>query len=319
MTGAGGEEKLIVILGPTATGKTRLAVSLAKTLKTGIVSGDSMLVYRGFDIGSAKPDDEERGGVRHALIDILEPTESFNVTDFQRLASEEIHAANVGGMIPILTGGTGLYLKALLEGYCFNQEPEDGEYRASLEVLAKERGKAYVHGLLEKVDSEAAARLHVNDFRRVVRALEVAHQGKSRISREKREHGLVYDACVFGLRCERGELYRRIEARVDAMMTAGLESEVRRLLSSGVPRDAQAMQGIGYKEMAAYICGETSLDEAVAEIKKATRHFAKRQVTWYKKMPYIHWLDIDQSSFGELTERALGEIRRHFNSNGKGR
>lgn len=319
MTDCGGEEKLIVILGPTATGKTRLAVSLAKALKTSIVSGDSMLVYRGFDVGSAKPDAQERGGVRHALIDILEPTASFNVTDFQRLAAEEIHEANACGEIPILVGGTGLYLKALLEGYRFNQEPEDGKYRASLETLAKERGKAYVHEMLAQVDAEAAARLHVNDFRRVVRALEVWHSGREKISREKEPDRLVYDACVFGLRCERGLLYRRIEERVDAMIASGLEAEVRRLLANGVPRDAQAMQGIGYKEMAAYIDGALTLDEAVDEIKKATRHFAKRQITWYKKMPYIHWLDVDKSPFEVILEEAVEEIERHFNSNCKGR
>lgn len=310
MTESVGEEKLIVVLGPTATGKTRLAVELAKTLETDIVSGDSMLVYRGFDIGSAKPDVEERGGVRHALVDILAPTENFNVTDFQRLAAAEIRAANDAGKIPILAGGTGLYLKALLEGYRFNREPEDGAYRASLEALAKERGKAHVHALLEAIDPEAAARLHVNDFRRVVRALEVAREGRSRISQEKQAHGLAYDACVLGLRCERRELYRRIEARVDAMMAAGLEAEVRRLLASGIPRDAQAMQGIGYKEMAAYIGGELTMEAAVAEIKKATRRFAKRQITWYKKMPYIHWLDVDKLSREELVERSLAEVSR---------
>ena len=312
MTDRGGEEKLIVILGPTATGKTRLAVALAKALKTGIVSGDSMLVYRGFDVGSAKPDAQERDGVRHALIDILEPTAAFNVTDFQRLAAEEIHGANMRGEIPILVGGTGLYLKALLEGYRFNQEPEDNEYRASLEALAKERGKAYVHEMLAQVDAESAARLHVNDFRRVVRALEVWHAGRAKISREKESDRLVYDACVLGLRCERGLLYRRIEGRVDAMIASGLEAEVRRLLANGVPCDAQAMQGIGYKEMAAYIEGALTLDEAVDEIKKATRHFAKRQITWYKKMPYIHWLDVDKLSFEELVQESLAEINERY-------
>ncbi len=307
-----GEEKLIVVLGPTATGKTRLAVSLAKALGTDVVSGDSMLVYRGFDIGSAKPDAEERGGIRHALVDILEPTANFNVTDFQRLASAEICSVNAAGKIPILVGGTGLYLKALLEGYRFNQEPEDCEYRASLEALARKRGNVYVHGLLEQADPDAASRLHANDLRRVIRALEVSRFGEARISQEKRESGLDYDACVLGLCCERSELYRRIEARVDGMMAAGLEAEVRRLLAAGVPRTAQAMQGIGYKEMAAYIDGKLSLKDAVADIKQATRHFAKRQITWYKKMPYIHWLDIDKLSFGETMDKAMREIKEHF-------
>ena len=306
-------DKLIVILGPTATGKTKLAVRIAKALRTSVVSGDSMLVYRGLDIGSAKPDEAERGGVRHALIDILDPAdEGFSAAEFQRLAAEEIHAINQNGSIPILAGGTGLYVKALLEGYRFNKEHEDGEYRASLERLAEERGKAYVHKLLEEVDPEAAARLHVNDLRRVVRALEVWRLGQEKISREKREDGLVYDACVIGLHADRKLLYERIEKRVDAMIDAGLEEEVRRLLASGVPRNARAMQGIGYKEMAAYIDGELSFTEAVDNIKKATRHFAKRQSTWYRKMPYIHWFDVDAIPFEDLAKEVLKTINNSF-------
>ena len=307
------QDKLIVILGPTATGKTKLAVRIAKELRTSIVSGDSMLVYRGLDIGSAKPDKAERGGVRHALIDCLNPAdESFNAADFQRLAAEEIHAVNQSGTIPILAGGTGLYVKALLEGYRFNKNQEDSEYRASLERLAVKHGKTYIHKMLEKLDPEAAARLHVNDFRRVIRALEVCRLGQERISRNKQENGLVYDACVIGLRSDRKLLYERIEKRVDAMISAGLEEEVRRLMTRGVSRNARAMQGIGYKEMAAYIEGELSLEDAVSDIKKATRHFAKRQFTWYRKMPYIHWLDIDAIPFEELVETALETISIKF-------
>lgn len=313
MTASELKDKLIVILGPTATGKTKLAVRIAKELRTSIVSGDSMLVYRGFNIGSAKPNEAERGGVRHALIDCLDPAdEGFNAADFQRLATEEIHALNQRCSIPILAGGTGLYVKALLEGYRFNKNHEDSEYRASLERLAEEHGKTYIYKMLEKIDPEAAARLHVNDFRRVVRALEVVRFGQERISREKREDGFVYDACVIGLRADRKILYERIERRVDAMIVAGLEEEVRHLLSSGVSRNARAMQGIGYKEMAAYIDGELSFVEAVDNIKKATRHFAKRQFTWYRKMPYIRWFDIDAVPFEDLAEKVLETINHHF-------
>ena len=313
MTANKPQDKLIAILGPTATGKTKLAVRIAQVLKTSIVSGDSMLVYRGFDIGSAKPDETERGGVRHALIDCLDPAdESFNAVDFQRLAAEEIQAVNESGAIPILVGGTGLYVKALLEGYRFNENQEDGAYRASLEKLAEKHGKAYVHKMLEDVDPEVAARLHVNDFRRVVRALEVWHLGQERISRKKRENGLVYDACVIGLHSDRKILYERIEKRVDEMIDAGLEDEVRRLLAGGVSRTARAMQGIGYKEMAAYIDGKSSLAETVEDIKKATRHFAKRQFTWYRKMPYIHWFNVDAVPFEELVETVLETIKNKF-------
>lgn len=297
-------EKVIAVLGPTASGKTALSVELAKALHTEIISGDSMLVYRGFDIGSAKPDMEERAGIPHALIDILPPDAEFNVTDFQQAASKKIRSLNERGMIPVLAGGTGLYAKALLEGYDFNSSSGDEEYRASLEKLAEEHGKEYVHAMLEKVDPKTAERLHVNDFRRVVRALEVYHLGGETISQKREEGRLLYDAFVIGLQWDRAVLYDRINRRVDMMLEGGLENEVRDLLASGIPRSSQAMKGIGYKEMAAYIEGECTLDEAVYEIKKATRHFAKRQLTWYRRMPYIHWLHAD----GKTTEGLLKEI-----------
>lgn len=307
------KEKLVVILGPTATGKTRLAIRIAQKLKTSIVSGDSMLVYRGFDIGSAKPKEKERGGIHHALIDIVDPMDSgFNVSEYQKLARAEIHVINTKGRIPILVGGTGLYVKALLEGYCFNKEKEDAQFRSSLEILAKKHGNAYVHKMLEKVDSVTAARLHANDFRRVVRALEVWHLGRQRISQAKHDNGLLYDTCVLGLRCDRQLLYDRIEKRVDLMIEEGLESEVRQLLLAGVPRNTRAMQGIGYKEMASYIAGERNYAETVETIKKATRHFAKRQFTWYRKMPYIHWIEIGQRQFGEIVEESMNVIREAF-------
>lgn len=305
-------ERLIAVLGPTASGKTALSVALAKRLGTEIISGDSMLVYRGFDIGSAKPDAAERCGIRHWLLDILPPDAEFNVTDFQTEASKIITGLNEKGLIPVLAGGTGLYAKALLEGYDFNSFSGDEEYRVSLERLAEEHGKEYVHAMLEKVDPETAARLHVNDFRRVVRALEVWHLGREKISQKKEEGRLLYDAFVIGLRWERAVLYERINRRVDLMMEQGLVNEVRHLMAAGVSRTAQAMKGIGYKETAAYLDGECSLDEAVYEIKKATRHFAKRQLTWYRKMPYIHWFDADGKTTEELLQEILPKIEEFF-------
>lgn len=305
-------ERLIAVLGPTASGKTALSVALAKRLGTEIISGDSMLVYRGFDIGSAKPDEAERYGIRHWLLDILPPDAEFNVTDFQTEASKIITGLNEKGLIPVLAGGTGLYAKALLEGYDFNSFSGDDEYRVSLERLAEEHGKEYVHAMLEKVDPETAARLHVNDFRRVVRALEVWHLGREKISQKKEEGRLLYDAFVIGLRWERAVLYERINRRVDLMMEQGLVNEVRQLMAAGVSRTAQAMKGIGYKETAAYLDGECSLDEAVYEIKKATRHFAKRQLTWYRKMPYIHWFEADGKTTEELLQEILPKIEEFF-------
>ena len=305
-------ERLIAVLGPTASGKTALSVALAKRLGTEIISGDSMLVYRDFDIGSAKPDAAERCGVKHWLLDILPPDAEFNVTDFQTEASKIITGLNEKGLIPVLAGGTGLYAKALLEGYDFNSFSGDDEYRGSLERLAEEHGKEYVHAMLEKVDPETAARLHVNDFRRVVRALEVWHLGREKISQKKEEGRLLYDAFVIGLRWERAVLYERINRRVDLMMEQGLVNEVRQLMAAGVSRTAQAMKGIGYKETAAYLDGECSLDEAVYEIKKATRHFAKRQLTWYRKMPYIHWFEVDGKTTEELLQEILPKIEEFF-------
>ena len=305
-------ERLIAVLGPTASGKTALSVALAKRLGTEIISGDSMLVYRGFDIGSAKPDEAERCGIRHWLLDILPPDAEFNVTDFQTEASKIITGLNEKGLIPVLAGGTGLYAKALLEGYDFNSFSGDDEYRVSLERLAEEHGKEYVHAMLEKVDPETAARLHVNDFRRVVRALEVWHLGREKISQKKEEGRLLYDAFVIGLRWERAVLYERINRRVDLMMEQGLVNEVRQLMAAGVSRTSQAMKGIGYKETAAYLDGECSLDEAVYEIKKATRHFAKRQLTWYRKMPYIHWFEADGKTTEELLQEILPKIEEFF-------
>ena len=306
-------EKLIVILGPTAVGKTQLAIDLARQLTTGIISGDSMLVYRGFDIGAAKPSLAERQGIPHELIDILEPTARFSVTDFQELAAAAIHRSNAAGHIPVLAGGTGLYVKSLLEGYCFNETPGEPAYRAELERLAAEKGKAFVHAMLATVEPAVAARLHVNDFRRVIRALEVHHLGGEHISEEREAAGeLVYDACVIGLRRERVQLYARINARAEQMFATGLVQEVQGLLAAGVPRSAQAMQGIGYKETAAFLAGEMSQAEAVAQIQKSTRHFAKRQLTWYRKMPYIHWYDVDQMSDAALLSNVSADIAGYF-------
>lgn len=300
------KDRLIVILGPTAVGKTALSIALAKELGTEIISGDSMLVYKGFDIGSAKPCPEEQEGIRHHLIDIREPWENYGVTDFVSEAAHCIREINARGKIPILAGGTGLYVKALLEGYEFNDTDGHEEYRAYLEDLGRKKGKEYVHNLLSEVDPQSAERLHVNDFRRVIRALEVQHFGGEQIS-QRRQAGngelsreeLCYETIVIGLERDRQELYERINRRVELMFEAGLEDEVRRLLEGGLARDTQAMKGIGYKETASYLSGEMSREEAIELIQKSTRHFAKRQLTWYRKMPYIEWLAADQP-VGEL-------------------
>ena len=307
------KERLIVVLGPTAVGKTKLAVELAKKLGSRVISGDSMLVYKGFDIGTAKPDETEKQGVCHELIDILEPVDSFNVTDFVTLAKKKIRAANEDKEIPILAGGTGLYVKSLLEGYEFNVTAGDEAYRAELQRLAEEKGGEYLYKLLLERDPEAAARIDANNVRRVIRALEVQQLGGETISTERQSPvGLCYDVYVVGLRRERAALYERINQRVDLMIEHGLIEEVKSLLNSGVPRTAQAMQGIGYKEIVRCIDGEWSYDKAVDEIKKGTRHFAKRQLTWYRKMPYIIWYDVDEMNDSALLEKVYADVRKAF-------
>ena len=286
-------DKLIVVLGPTAVGKTALSIALAKRFSTEVISGDSMLIYRNMDIGTAKPSIEEQDGVIHHLVDIIEPTESFDVTTFIEMARAKIHEINERGQVPILAGGTGLYIKALLEGYQFNVTPQNEAFRQEMETVAREQGVEELHRRLAEIQPETAARLHPNDIRRVIRALEVATFGGETVSQEKEdETACLYDVAVIGLTSERSLLYERINQRVDQMMADGLLDEVKSLLASGVPADAQSMKGIGYKELVAYLDGKCTLEEAVDEIKKGTRHFAKRQFTWYRKMPYIDWYEV---------------------------
>lgn len=311
-------EKLLVLLGPTASGKTALSISLAKALGTEIISGDSMLVYKGFDIGSAKPTAEEMSGIRHHMIDILPPDASFNLMDFLQQAKAIITLLNQQGKIPLLVGGTGLYIQSLLEGYELNSQSEDAAYRNYLEKLAEEKGREYVHGMLAKVNPQAAARLHINDFRRIVRALEVQHLGGEQLS-QKKSRELVYDCYVAGLTWRRNKLYDRINQRVNIMVEQGLQQEIINLLESGVAPDVQAMKGIGYKELLPVLTGndvdmDTGLQEAVAKIQQNSRHFAKRQLTWYRRMPYIHWYQPElYKDTGMLADNLLWDVQRWIN------
>lgn len=315
-------EKLLVLLGPTASGKTALSIRLAKELGTEIISGDSMLVYRGFNIGTAKPSAEEMAGIRHYMVDILPPSASFNLMDFLQQVKTIITELNQQGKIPILAGGTGLYIQSLLEGYELNRQKEDNTYRRHLEELAAEKGREYVHAMLAEVNPAAAARLHVNDFRRIVRALEVHYMGGEDIS-QKKSRQLVYDSYVAGLTWQRSKLYDRINQRVDMMMAQGLLPEIRGLLAAGVPAGAQAMKGIGYKELLPVLAkigaaepeiSEISnelLAQAVNMLKKNSRHFAKRQLTWYRRMPYIHWYQPElYQDMDNLAENMLWDVRR---------
>ena len=286
------KELLVVILGPTATGKSYCAIELAKRFQGEIISGDSMLVYRKMNIGTAKPSEAELKTVPHHLVNILPPDAEYSVVDFQQQATKWVHDITERGKLPILAGGTGLYIKALLEDYQFSAAGENPELRRELEQFAETKGAAALHERLRNADPSAAMRLHPNDIRRVVRALEAAISGET-VSQERKQE-LKYDAVVFGLSMERGFLYERINQRVDQMIKDGLEEEVRGLLQDGVSPDCLSMKSLGYRQMAEYLTGQCDYSTAVENIKKGTRHFAKRQITWYKQMPYVKWYTVQR-------------------------
>ncbi|MHC1718793.1 MAG: tRNA (adenosine(37)-N6)-dimethylallyltransferase MiaA [Acidaminococcaceae bacterium] len=293
--------RVVVILGPTATGKSNCGIKLALRLKTEILSGDSMLVYKNMNIGTAKPSDKELAVVPHHFVNILEPNENFNVFDFKLMAEKLIVDLNAQGKIPLIVGGTGLYIKALLENYDFAAINEKNELREELESFGDEYGNEALHAKLAALDKEEAERLHFNDRRRIIRAIETALHGE-KVSQE-RDDEIAYDAVVFGLRMSREKLYERINLRVDSMVNDGLFAETKGLLDAGVPLDAQSMKSIGYKQVAQYFNGELTEAEAIDKVKQYTRNFAKRQVTWYNKMPYIKWFDLEgYSNYDQIVE-----------------
>lgn len=288
---AGG--KLIILTGPTAVGKTALSVELAKRIGGEIVSADSMQVYRGMDIGSAKITREEMQGVPHYLIDELEPTEEFHVVRFQECAKRYIREIQSRGKLPILVGGTGFYIQAVLYDIDFTENGGDTSYRAHLEQLARDRGAGTLHDMLREVDAASAEAIHANNIKRVIRALEYFHETGQKISEhneEERQKSSPYNFAYFVLNDERARVYERIDRRVDQMLAQGLVEEVRRLQAQGCTREMVSMQGLGYKEILDYLNGEMSLEEAVRVIKRDTRHFAKRQITWFKRERDVTWI-----------------------------
>ena len=295
-------DRLIVIVGPTASGKSSLAMQLALRFGCEIISGDSMCVYRRMNIGTAKPSVEDRMQVPHHLIDIRNPGEDFSVVDFQRLAGEAIASINQRGKIPILVGGTGLYVQALLEGYQFNPTPKT-DLRTVLVKQAEDPSETILlHQKLTVLDPEAAERIHPNDRKRILRALEVMTLESQTISRRKTFNSpeLSFDCLILGLSLERQELYQRIDARVDHMLEEGLVDEVRALMLAGLTEKSTALQAIGYKELLAYLNCAISLEAAVFQIKQASRRYAKRQLTWFRRMPYIQWvLQPEEAEEGE--------------------
>lgn len=284
------KKPLIILTGPTAVGKTASSIALAKAIGGEIISADSMQVYKYMDIGSAKIMPEEMDGVPHHLIDVLEPTEEFNVVRFQQMAKaamEEIYARN---HIPIVVGGTGFYIQALLYDIDFTENDGDTSYREELEKLAQEKGAEYLHEKLREIDPVSAENIHANNVKRVIRALEFNHQTGQLMSEHnetERQKESPYNFAYFVLNDDRERLYERINLRVDLMVEAGLVDEVQKLKEMGCTKDLVSMQGLGYKEILAYLDGECTLEEAIYILKRDTRHFAKRQITWFKREPDV--------------------------------
>lgn len=288
------KKPLVILTGPTAAGKTDLSIALAKAVNGAIISADSMQVYKYMDIGSAKITKEEMQGVPHYLVDCLKPSEDFNVVTFQRMAREALSEIYAWGKLPIITGGTGFYIQALLNDIDFTDCDEDTSYREELEELARREGSAVLHEMLSRVDPASAKSIHQNNVKRVIRALEYYRKTGECISahneRERQKHS-AYNSAYFVLNLPRPILYERIDQRVDKMISAGLVEEVEKLLGMGCTRDMVAMQGLGYKEIIGYLNNECTLEEAIYIIKRDTRHFAKRQLTWFAREREVIWLD----------------------------
>lgn len=298
------QKPMIILTGPTAVGKSALSVELAKKINGAVISADSMQVYRHMDIGSAKITPEEMQGVTHYMIDELEPDEEFHVVRFVTMAKEYLKEIYADGKIPIIAGGTGFYIQALLYDIDFTEQQCDETYRRQLEDLAREHGAEYLHGILREVDPASAEAIHANNIKRVIRALEFYHLSGKKISEHnetERQKQSPYNFAYFVLTDERAKLYERIDRRVNAMIEAGLVEEVKKLKSMGCSREMVSMQGLGYKEILAYLDGGCTLEEAVYIIKRETRHFAKRQLTWFKRERDVIWLDKQAFGYDDAT------------------
>ncbi|MBO4410897.1 MAG: tRNA (adenosine(37)-N6)-dimethylallyltransferase MiaA [Lachnospiraceae bacterium] len=293
------KKPLLIIAGPTAVGKTAFSLELAERIGGEIVSADSMQVYRGMDIGSAKATAEERARVPHHLIDVLEPTEEFNIVRFQNLAHEAMKGIYGRGRIPILTGGTGFYIQSVLYDIAFTEHETDPAYRASLYRQAEEEGADALFARLVEVDPESAAAIPKNNVKRIARALEFFHETGLPISAHnaaERAKESPYDFRYFVLTMDRKRLYERIGLRVDRMMEDGFLEEVRRLKAQGCTGDMTSMQGLGYRQLLRYLNGEGTLSEAVEQTKTETRHFAKRQLTWFRRERDTVWIDVEKEN-----------------------
>ena len=308
------KKPLIILTGPTAVGKTKASIGLAKALNGEIISADSMQVYKYMDIGSAKIKPEEMQGVKHYLVDELEPDEEFHVVRFQQMAKAAMEEIYSKGKIPIVVGGTGFYIQALLYDIDFTESNEDTSYREELEQIANEQGAEHLHNMLREVDPASADAIHANNVKRVIRALEfykLTGQKISEHNEKERAKESPYDFCYFVLNDERQNLYNRIDIRIDQMLEEGLLEEVTALKNKGYTKDMVSMQGLGYKEILDYLNGEYTLEEAIYILKRDTRHFAKRQLTWFRRERDVIWVEKDKYNYDEtqILEVMLSYVR----------
>lgn len=309
------KQPMIILTGPTAVGKSALSIALAKKIGGAVISADSMQVYKYMDIGSAKISTEEMQGVRHYLIDELLPEEEFHVVRFTELAKQALKEIYRENKIPIIVGGTGFYIQALLYDIDFTEQECDEAYRAELAKLAEEKGAEYLHDMLRKVDAASAEAIHANNVKRVIRALEFYHLSGKKISEhnaQEKQKESPYNFAYFVLNDERARLYERIDKRVDGMLAEGLLEEVSRLKEMGCHRGMVSMQGLGYKEMLDYLDGKLTLEEAIYILKRETRHFAKRQITWFKRERDVIWLNKNEYHYDDtaILEEMLRILRQ---------
>ncbi|MEI8015164.1 MAG: tRNA (adenosine(37)-N6)-dimethylallyltransferase MiaA [Nitrospira sp.] len=308
---------VVVIVGPTAVGKSRIAVEVAKAFETEVLTADSRQVYRGMDVGTDKPASDERQAVPHRLIDLVDPDESFNAGLYRRQAIDEIERLYRDCRLPLVVGGTGLYVRTLLKGLC-DAPQADPIVREALLQEAEDQGSDRLYARLVDVDPVIAARLHPRDESKVIRALEVYQLSGRRMSEFQQEHGFAerpFATLMIGLNRDRDMLYRRIEGRIDWQLAHGLIEETKRLLAQGYQRDSAAMKGLGYRQVAEHLAGEYDASEMVRRFKRDTRHFSKRQMTWFRKEPGIQWLMIEESeSVPRTTTRVIEQIDRFLNT-----
>lgn len=311
------KEPLLILTGPTAVGKTKLSIELAKSINGAIISADSMQVYQYMDIGSAKITKEEMEGIPHYLVDQFKPEEEFHVVRFQEEAKKAIHEIRMNGQVPIVVGGTGFYIQALLYDIDFSKGDADTTYRESLEQIGIEQGNQVLHQMLQEVDPKSAKLIHANNQKRVIRALEYYHFTQQPISEhneEQQKKESPYHFAYFVLNDDRTKLYSQIDQRVDWMMENGLLEEVQKLKEMGYHKEMVSMQGLGYKELLDYLDGTCTLEEAIYLIKRDTRHFAKRQLTWFKREKEVSW--INKQEFFYDNQQILDWILTELNKRG---